>query len=119
MRPTRAITASSGPRRSSRSGRSPTSSKRAPPCCAISARRSRHSTRFILQGIDTLALRIDRHVANAAAVAAYLVKRPEVARVIHPSQQSGVQRQRADKYLGGKYGGLVGFELAGGREAGR
>jgi len=74
---------------------------------------------LILQGIDTLALRIDRHVANAAAVAAYLVKRPEVARVIHPSQQSGVQRQRADKYLGGKYGGLVGFELAGGREAGR
>jgi O-acetylhomoserine (thiol)-lyase len=72
-----------------------------------------------LQGIDTLALRIERHVANADAVAAYLAKRPEVARVIHPSTQTGIQRQRADKYLGGKYGGLVGFELAGGREAGR
>jgi O-acetylhomoserine (thiol)-lyase len=72
-----------------------------------------------LQGIDTLALRIERHVANASAVAAYLGKRPEVVRVIHPSVQSGVQRQRADKYLNGKYGGLVGFELAGGREAGR
>ncbi len=72
-----------------------------------------------LQGIDTLALRIERHVANAGAVAAYLSKRPEVVRVIHPSLQTGVQRQRADKYLNGKYGGLVGFELAGGREAGR
>src|SRR5579872_5062060 len=70
-----------------------------------------------LQGVDTLALRIERHVANASAVAAYLAKRPEVVRVIHPSVQSGVQRQRADKYLNGKYGGLVGFELAGGREA--
>jgi O-acetylhomoserine (thiol)-lyase len=72
-----------------------------------------------LQGIDTLALRIERHAANADAVAAYLSKRPEIVRVIHPSQQTGAQRQRADKYLNGKYGGLVGFELAGGREAGR
>ena len=72
-----------------------------------------------LQGIDTLALRIERHVANASAVAAHLSKRPEVARVIHPSTQTSVQRQRADKYLNGRYGGLVGFELAGGREAGR
>jgi O-acetylhomoserine (thiol)-lyase len=72
-----------------------------------------------LQGIETLALRIERHVANADTVAAHLAKRPEVTRVIHPSQQTGIQRQRADKYLNGKYGGLVGFELAGGREAGR
>mgnify|MGYP005810529047 CR=1 FL=1 len=72
-----------------------------------------------LQGIETLSLRIERHVENANRVAAYLARRPEVIRVIHPSQQSGVARQRADKYLGGKYGGLVGFELAGGREAGR
>jgi O-acetylhomoserine (thiol)-lyase len=72
-----------------------------------------------LQGVDTLALRIERHVANASAVAAYLAKRPEVIKVIHPSVQNGLQRERADKYLNGKYGGLVGFELAGGREAGR
>jgi O-acetylhomoserine (thiol)-lyase len=72
-----------------------------------------------LQGIDTLALRIERHVANANAVAAYLAKRPEVVRVIHPSRQKGAAKQRADKYLNGKFGGLVGFELAGGREAGR
>ncbi|WP_158815859.1 O-acetylhomoserine aminocarboxypropyltransferase/cysteine synthase family protein [Methylocapsa sp. S129] len=72
-----------------------------------------------LQGVETLALRIERHVANASAVAAWLEKRPEVVRVIHPSVQTGAARQRADKYLNGKFGGLVGFELAKGREAGR
>jgi O-acetylhomoserine (thiol)-lyase len=72
-----------------------------------------------LQGIETLSLRIERHVANASAVAAFLAKCPEVARVIHPSVQSGAARQRADKYLNGKFGGLVGFELAKGRDAGR
>jgi O-acetylhomoserine (thiol)-lyase len=72
-----------------------------------------------LQGIETLPLRIERHVENANRVAAYLAKHREVTKVIHPSVQSGVARARADKYLNGKYGGLVGFELAGGREAGR
>jgi len=72
-----------------------------------------------LQGVETLALRMERHVANTDAVAAWLAKRPEVVRVIHPSVQTGVARQRANKYLNGKFGGLVGFELAAGREAGR
>ncbi|WP_420133426.1 O-acetylhomoserine aminocarboxypropyltransferase/cysteine synthase family protein [Rhodopseudomonas sp.] len=73
----------------------------------------------ILQGLETLPLRIERHVQNAQAVADYLEKRPEVTKVIHPSKQTGVAHERADKYLKGKFGGLVGFELAGGREAGR
>ena len=72
-----------------------------------------------LQGVETVALRMQRHCENASAVAAFLAKRPEVTHVIHPSQQSGVARARADKYLKGGYGGLLGFELAGGREAGR
>ena len=72
-----------------------------------------------LQGVETLALRMERHIANTNAVAAWLAKRPEVVRVIHPSVQTGEARRRADKYLGGKFGGLVGFELAAGREAGR
>ena len=71
------------------------------------------------QGIETVALRMERHVKNAQAVADFLVKRPEVAKVIHPSQQKGEARRRADTYLKGGYGGLVGFELAAGREAGR
>jgi O-acetylhomoserine (thiol)-lyase len=73
----------------------------------------------IIQGLETLALRIERHVQNAQSVADFLAKRPEVVRVIHPSKQTGTQRARAEKYLKGKFGGLVGFELAGGREAGR
>jgi O-acetylhomoserine (thiol)-lyase len=72
-----------------------------------------------LQGIETLALRMDRHSANAEAVAAWLSKRKEVVKVIHPSKQTGVAAERAKKYLKGGQGGLVGFELAGGREAGR
>ncbi len=72
-----------------------------------------------LQGVETLPLRIERHSVNASAVAAWLAKRPEVTKVIHPSLQTGYARERAQKYLKGGFGGLVGFELAGGREAGR
>ena len=71
-----------------------------------------------LQGVETIALRMQRHCENTSAAAAYLAKRPGITRVIHPSQQTGVARARADKYLKGGYGGLLGFELAGGREAG-
>ena len=72
-----------------------------------------------LQGIETLPLRIERHSVNAEKVAAFLAKRPEVTKVIHPSLQTGVARERALKYLKGGFGGLVGFELAGGLDAGR
>ena len=73
----------------------------------------------LLQGIETLPLRIERHAQNAQRVAEFLAKRPEVTKVIHPSTQSGASRARADKYLKGGFGGLVGFELKGGRDAGR
>lgn len=74
---------------------------------------------LILQGLETLPLRIGRHCENASAVASYLASRPEVTRVIHPSVQTGRARERADRYLDGGLGGLVGLELAGGRAAGR
>ncbi|MCA6289078.1 MAG: PLP-dependent transferase [Phenylobacterium sp.] len=73
----------------------------------------------ILQGVETLALRMERHCANATAVAAWLKGRKGVARVIHPSQQTGEARARADRVMKGGYGGLVGVELEGGVEAGR
>jgi O-acetylhomoserine (thiol)-lyase len=73
----------------------------------------------ILQGVETLALRMERHCANATAVAAWLKARKGVSRVIHPSQQTGEARARADRVMKGGYGGLVGFELEGGVEAGR
>ncbi len=72
-----------------------------------------------LQGIETLPLRIERHSTNALAVAEWLAKRPEVTKVIHPSQQVGEARRRAEKYLKGGLGGLVGFEIKGGKDAGR
>ncbi len=72
-----------------------------------------------LQGLETLPLRMERHCANAEKVAAFLAGRSEVTAVIHPSLQKGETRARADKYLKGGYGGLLGFELKGGAEAGR
>ncbi|HVJ52062.1 MAG TPA: PLP-dependent transferase [Aliidongia sp.] len=72
-----------------------------------------------LQGLETLPLRIARHSENAAAVADFLSSLPGVERVIYPSKQAGVGRERAQRYLKGGLGGLVGFELAGGAEAGR
>ena len=72
-----------------------------------------------LQGIETLALRMPRHCENTLAVANWLSKRSEVTKVIHPSKQTGWAKERADKYLSKGQGGLVGFELSGGREAGR
>ncbi len=74
---------------------------------------------LILQGVETVTLRMAKHCENTQAVTDFLRKRPEITRVIHPSVQTGVQRERAERYLKGGLGGLVGFELAGGKEAGR
>jgi O-acetylhomoserine (thiol)-lyase len=72
----------------------------------------------IIQGLETLPLRIAQHSRNAEAVAKFLSERAEVTAVIHPSTATGIARERAQKYLQGGHGGLVGFELAGGRQAG-
>lgn len=74
---------------------------------------------LLLQGIETVPLRIARHCENTAAVTSWLTRQPAVTRVIHPSRQTGAQRTRAERYLSGGLGGLVGFELEGGRDAGR
>jgi O-acetylhomoserine (thiol)-lyase len=71
----------------------------------------------LLQGLETLPLRIPRHFDNAAKVANYLVQHPKVAKVIYPGLQTGLDRQRADAYLKYGYGGLVGFELVDGEAA--
>lgn len=73
----------------------------------------------LIQGLETLPLRIRAHCDNALKVADYLAKHPKVTKVIHPSQQSGEFKRRADTYLKRGLGGLLGFELAGGAEAGR
>jgi O-acetylhomoserine (thiol)-lyase len=74
---------------------------------------------MFIQGLETLALRMRQHCANASAVADYLSKHAKVTKVIFPSKMSGEARRRADAYLKGGYGGLLGFELKGGRDSGR
>ncbi|CAH2598780.1 O-acetyl-L-homoserine sulfhydrylase [Rhodovastum atsumiense] len=73
----------------------------------------------LIQGLETLPLRIRRHSENAARVAEFLASHPKVQHVIFPGLQTGEARRRADTYLNGGHGGLVGFELTGGAEAGR
>jgi O-acetylhomoserine (thiol)-lyase len=73
-----------------------------------------------LQGLETLPLRIREHCRNADAVARFLARRPEVTKVIYPGLHTDlVQKRRASTYLKGGFGGLVGFELKDGKEAGR
>jgi len=72
-----------------------------------------------IQGVETLPLRMERHCENAAKVAAHLEGHDKVERVIYPGLQDGETRRRADTYLGGKHGALVGFEIKGGKDAGR
>lgn len=74
---------------------------------------------LFINGLETLALRMQKHSENAAQVADWLATRSDVSKVIFPGHQSGEFRARADKYMNGGYGSLVGFELKGGRDAGR
>jgi O-acetylhomoserine (thiol)-lyase len=74
---------------------------------------------LLLQGLETLPLRLRQHNENATAVANFLKDREDVSHVIFPGLQTGESRRRADAYLNGGYGALVGFELKGGVEAGK
>ena len=74
---------------------------------------------LILQGIETLALRMDRINANTLAVARYLQQHPKVAWVNSPGLEDHPEHALARKYLrGGGASGLFTFGLPGGREAG-
>jgi len=72
-----------------------------------------------IQGLETLPLRMKAHCDNAKAVADYLTKHRKVTKVFFPGLMSGEMRRRADTYLSGGYGALVGFELKGGTPSGR
>ncbi|MBX6323988.1 MAG: O-acetylhomoserine aminocarboxypropyltransferase/cysteine synthase, partial [Rhodospirillaceae bacterium] len=74
---------------------------------------------LFIQGLETLPLRMERHCRNTQAVVDYLRRHPQITKIYHPSVMTGEGRRRADAYLKGGYGGLVGFELKGGAEAGR
>ena len=71
----------------------------------------------LIQGLETVALRMKQHCSNAEKVVNYLVKHTEVSRVIYPNQYKGEIGNRAKRYLNGGNGALVGIELNGGIEA--
>ncbi len=62
---------------------------------------------LILRGIKTLALRMERHCANALAIAQFLEKHPKVERVYYPGLESHPQHALAKRQMTGGYGGIV------------
>lgn len=74
---------------------------------------------LFLQGLETLSLRMDRHVANAQRVAEHLQAHPRVSWVNYPGLPSHPDHAVAKKYLPKGSGALVGFGIKGGLEAGR
>ena len=72
-----------------------------------------------IQGLETLPIRYKKHQENAEKVADFLTGKKNVNRVIHPKYSLGLNKERAEKYLEDGNGPLVGFELAGGIEAGK
>jgi O-acetylhomoserine (thiol)-lyase len=74
---------------------------------------------LILQGIETLSLRMARHSENALAVAEFLAQHPKVDWVLYPGLESHPSHERAKRYLPDGASGLVGFGVKGGMDAGR
>ena len=74
---------------------------------------------LLLQGLETLSLRVQRHVDNALALARWLQKRPEVAWVNYPGLPEHPQHALASRYLKNGYGAVLSFGIRGGEAAGR
>jgi O-acetylhomoserine (thiol)-lyase len=74
---------------------------------------------LLVQGLETLAMRMPQHVENARAVAAFLHGRPEVAWVSYAGLPDSPYRALAERYLPLGAGAVFTFGLRGGREAGR
>jgi O-acetylhomoserine (thiol)-lyase len=87
--------------------------------CATSAPARRRSTAGRRQGIETLSLRIERHVQNAQAVAEFLEKHPKVSWVMYSGLKSHPDYEVAKKYLPKGGGAILGFGIKGGLEAGK
>jgi O-acetylhomoserine (thiol)-lyase len=74
---------------------------------------------LFLQGLETLALRMEKHSSNAQQVARHLQGHPAVTWVNYPGLESHPSYDLAKKYLDGKNGAILGFGIKGGLEAGR
>ncbi|MCB1911772.1 MAG: O-acetylhomoserine aminocarboxypropyltransferase/cysteine synthase family protein [Rhodocyclaceae bacterium] len=73
---------------------------------------------MLLQGLETLPVRMDRHVANALAVARFLEAHPQVRWVNYPGLESSPDHALARRYLPRGAGGILSFGIHGGQEAG-
>lgn len=73
----------------------------------------------ILQGIETLPLRMDRHVANTRAILDFLKAAPQVAWVCHPDLPDHPDHALARRLMPRGAGSMIAFGIKGGREAGR
>jgi O-acetylhomoserine (thiol)-lyase len=74
---------------------------------------------LFLQGLETLSLRMERHVANAQAVARHLAAHPQASNVTYPGLPSSRYRALVGKYLPRGAGAVFSFDCEGGREAGQ
>jgi O-acetylhomoserine (thiol)-lyase len=74
---------------------------------------------LLLQGLETLSLRVDRHTSNALALAEWLKTQPQVEWVNYPGLPDHPYHERAKKYLRHGFGGVLNFGIKGGYEAGR
>ena len=74
---------------------------------------------LLAQGLETLSLRIERHVENAKAVAAFLEKHPQVSSVNYASLTSSKWNKLASKYSPKGSGSVLSFEIKGGIESGK
>jgi O-acetylhomoserine (thiol)-lyase len=74
---------------------------------------------LFLQGIETLSLRMDRHVANAMAIARYLEGHELVSNITYPGLSGSRYRPLVEKYLPRGTGSVFSFDIRGGRDAGQ
>ncbi|HXS56613.1 MAG TPA: O-acetylhomoserine aminocarboxypropyltransferase/cysteine synthase [Hanamia sp.] len=71
---------------------------------------------LLIQGLETLSLRVQRTVENTLALAQWLEKHPNVEKVNYPGLESSPHYANAKKYLKHGYGGVLSFEIKGGKE---
>ena len=72
---------------------------------------------LLIQGLETLSLRVQRHVDNALAIAQWLEKHPQVKKVNYPGLPSSPYHALGKKYLKNGFGGVLSFQIKGGKEA--
>lgn len=72
---------------------------------------------LLLQGLETLSLRVDRTVENAQKLAEFLENHPKIEKVLYPGLPSFPDYENAKKYLKKGFGGVLNFEIKGGKEA--